>query len=90
MNVAVVQRIPSPGQALHELGLPPDADGNGNYAFFDATNYAAILGRNYAELCSKCGIMLNALATKLPNAENSESQNGRYSGGNPLNRALNS
>ena len=23
------------------LGLPPDADGNGNYAFFDAANYAA-------------------------------------------------
>ena len=27
------------------LGLPPDADGNGNYAFFDAANYAAILYR---------------------------------------------
>ena len=24
------------------LGLPPDADGNGNYAFFDAANYALI------------------------------------------------
>ena len=51
---------------VENLGLPPDADGNGNYAFFDATNYAAILGRNYAELCSNCGIMLNALANELP------------------------
>ena len=25
-----------------ELGFPPDADGNGNYAFFDAANYALI------------------------------------------------
>ena len=41
------------------LGLPPDADGNGNYAFFDAADYAAVLGRNYAELCSKFGIMPN-------------------------------
>ena len=24
------------------LGFPPDADGNGNYAFFDAANYALI------------------------------------------------
>ena len=24
------------------LGLPPDADENGNYAFFDAANYALI------------------------------------------------
>ena len=24
------------------LGLPPDADGIGNYAFFDAANYALI------------------------------------------------
>ena len=43
------------------LGLPPDADGNGNYAFFDAANYAAIFWGNYAELCSKCGIMLELL-----------------------------
>ena len=43
------------------LGLPPDADGNGNCAFFDATNYAANFGGNYAELCSKCGIMLELL-----------------------------
>ena len=39
----------------------PDADGNGNYAFFDAANYAAIFWGNYAELCSKCGIMLELL-----------------------------
>ena len=51
---------------MEELGLPPDADGNGNYAFFDAANYATNLGRNYAELCSKCGLMLNALATEQP------------------------
>ena len=25
--------------------------------FFDAANYAAGLGRGYAELCSNCGIM---------------------------------
>ena len=37
-----------------ELGFPPDADGNGNYAFFDAANYAAHLGRDYA------GVMLLA------------------------------
>ena len=28
--------------AHSRLGLPPDADGNGNYAFFDAANYALI------------------------------------------------
>ena len=28
--------------AQPNLGLPPDADGNGNYAFFDAANYALI------------------------------------------------
>ena len=47
--------------AESQLGLPPDADGNGNYAFFDAANYAAIFWGNYAELCSKFGIMLELL-----------------------------
>ena len=54
------------------MGLPPDADGIGNYAFFDAANYAANLGRNYAELCSDCGIMPNcALTYKTPNSTTS-------------------
>ena len=30
------------GKTQAVLGLPPDADGNGNYAFFGAANYALI------------------------------------------------
>ena len=33
---------PPPSDGRRGLGFPPDADGNGNYAFFDAANYALI------------------------------------------------
>ena len=49
---------------------------NGNYVFFDAADYAAILGRNYAELCSKRRIMLKAQASELPKLRQVETESG--------------
>ena len=43
LHVHVARETDSDGlvTVLVDLGLPPDAGGNGNYAFSDAANYAA-------------------------------------------------